>query len=177
MFPSTSEIFFTIYQELYDLISSSTTTFNNDVISNSSRLLRLARHKPALRWVSMGCVCVCVSAGSCIQWGGRLNQGSKEWSSWNPGEARGCLVFWRRPPLGKPRCGGRTCQRSPPHRWALSILLLVLFTLSTGRKHRFNTSGTSSFISWKIFVFSVVGWIRGSLTSADYFFFLLNSDH
>lgn len=57
-------------------------------------------------------------AGSCIQWGGRLNQGRREWSSWNPGDARGCLFFWKRLLLGKPRCGGSMCQRSPPHRWA-----------------------------------------------------------
>lgn len=67
-------------------------------------------------WSDVPCPC----AGSCIQWGGRLNQGRKEWSSWNPGDARGCLFFWKRPPLGKPRCGGSTCQRSPPHRWGFT---------------------------------------------------------
>lgn len=63
---------------------------------------------------------LCHCAGSCIQWGGRLNQGRKEWSSSNPGDARGCLFFWKRPPLEKPRCGGSTYQRSPPHRWGFT---------------------------------------------------------
>lgn len=63
---------------------------------------------------------LCHCAGSCIQWGGRLNQGRKEWSSPNPGDARGCLFFWKRQPLGKPRCGRSTCQRSPPHRWGFT---------------------------------------------------------
>lgn len=70
---------------------------------------------------SMWCSDVlCHCAGSCIQWGGRLNQGRKQWSSSNPGDARGCLFFWKRPSLGKPRCGGSTCQRSPPHRWGFT---------------------------------------------------------
>lgn len=70
-------------------------------------------------WVAVYDV-LCPCAGSCIQWGGRLNQGRKGWSSSNPGDARGCLFFSKRPPLGKPRCGGSTCQRSPPHWWGFS---------------------------------------------------------
>lgn len=70
-------------------------------------------------------VLMCLSAGSCIQWGGRLNQG-KEWSSSNPWDARSCLFFWKRQPLGKPRCGGSTCQRSPPHRLVTSGCLQSL---------------------------------------------------
>ena len=60
---------------------------------------------------------LCRCAGSCSQWGGRLNQGRGEWGPLSPGDARGCPFSWKRRPLGKPRCGRSTCGRRPPHRW------------------------------------------------------------
>lgn len=102
-------------QSLLSLISISTDLIYQSVHHNVTRV----DTKPSFCWKGTSPIEFYHLAGSCIQWGGRLNQGEKEWSSPNPGESTDWLFFSKRPCLGKPRCGGSMCRRSPPHRWGL----------------------------------------------------------